>query len=196
MTRFFSRWFGNNKASDSKNAPEAPEPQVSDAEILRDHFSPSPDALSALAKLVEIIAKPLDTATRDRLVACVHNAEPGEDTSSILDWVLTRDMGTPETFDRPNWCLCISVDWRASDEIEWQANLMLDTLNIAERWTWSREGDVPAGLLKLGAWLANRGYALLCLDTGGDAYSAFAVRQNDLSEVLALAHSAGAEISM
>ncbi|WP_104013453.1 DUF6630 family protein [Burkholderia anthinoferrum] len=194
MIRFFTRWFGN-KTSDRNDTPDAPEP-VSDADILRDHFSPSPDALAALAKLVELIVKPLDTVTRHRLVAYVLDAEPGEDTSSILDWVLTRDMSAPETLDPSNWCLCISVDWRASDQIEWQANQMLDTLGIAERWTWDGEGDVPAGLLVLGAWLADKGYALLHLDTGHDAYTAFAVSQDDLAEALALAHAAGAEISM
>ncbi|VWB21521.1 hypothetical protein BPS26883_00870 [Burkholderia pseudomultivorans] len=196
MVRLFRRWFGNSKAVDANNPPEPAEPSISDAEMLRDYFSPSPQALSALADLVEIIVKPLDAAARERLVAYVHHAEPGEDASSILDWVLTRDVSTtPEVIDTSDWCLCISVDWRASYDIEWQANQMLDTLGVAERWTWRADGDVPAGLSVLGRWLHDKGYVLLHLDTGSDEYTAFAVRHEDLDRVLALAKAAGADIS-
>ncbi|QCP53661.1 hypothetical protein FAZ95_32065 [Trinickia violacea] len=194
MARFLSRWLSRDKTDGARENVAAPDQTISDAKILRDHFSPSQSALSALADLVRIIVKPLDAATRERLVALVRDAEPGEDASSILHWTLTRDVNEPETIDPSGWCLCISVDWRASNEIEWQTNQMLDTLGIAERWTWSGAGDVPAGLLAFGEWLGHRGYALLHLDTGSDAYMAFAVGRGDLDEVLTLANAAGAAI--
>ncbi|WP_051481752.1 DUF6630 family protein [Paraburkholderia nodosa] len=172
-----------------------PEPKLSDAEILRDHFSPSQHAVSALMDLVQLISTPLEAATRERVVACVRDAEPGEDASTMLDWALTRHFGETETIDPSDWCLCISVDWRASDEIEWQANRLLHTLGIADRWTCpSGNLTVPDALLAFGAWLAQKGYTLLHLDTGSDGYIAFVIRRDDLDEALRLATTAGAVV--
>ncbi|MFC5430685.1 hypothetical protein ACFPTO_18040 [Paraburkholderia denitrificans] len=112
-----------------------------------------------------------------------------------LDNIAMRHIGGTETIAPSDWCLCISVDWRASDEIEWQANRLLHTLGIADRWT-CPGGDltVPDALLSFGAWLAQKGYTLLHLDTGSDGYIAFAIRRDDLDEALSLATTAGAVV--
>ncbi|TCG03669.1 hypothetical protein BZM27_46690 [Paraburkholderia steynii] len=195
MFRIFNRWFSHSREERLQVTPAAPERELSDVEILRDHFSSSQAAESALTDLVQLIAKPLDAATRERLVASTRDAEPGEDTSAILDWALMRHVGEPESIDPSDWCLCIFVDWRASDEIEWQANQLLNTLGIADRWICpDDEQTVPGGLLAFGAWLAPKGYALLHLDTGSDDYIAFAVKRDDLDEALRLATTASANI--
>ncbi|RQR54018.1 hypothetical protein DIE19_26255 [Burkholderia sp. Bp9126] len=191
----FSRWFRHSREKRLKVTAAALEPELSDGEILRDHFSLAQHAVSALMGLMRLITKPLDAATRERLVTHVRDAEPGEDASSILHWALTRHVGEPETIDPSDWCLCISVDWRASDEIEWQANRLLHTLGIVDRWICpGGELTVPGGFLDFGAWLAQKGYALLHLDTGSDEYVAFAIRWDDLDAALRLATTAGAVV--
>ncbi|NWK44787.1 DUF6630 family protein [Ralstonia pickettii] len=190
LTRFLSRWLRRNKDERENKAEAGQEPPVGDAERLSDNLSPS---LSALAELVRIIANPLDEATREGLITYVSDAET-DDASSLLDWVLTRDASAPEAIDRSCWCLCISVDWRASYDIERQANELLRTLGISERWTWSSVGDVSATLLSFGEWLSRRDYALLHLDTGHDEYTAFAVRQDDVEKALTLSNAAGAAV--
>jgi len=143
MFRIFSRWCRAGRRKHSRVVAAPLEPELSDVEILHAHCSPAPHDLSALTDLVRLITKPLDAATRERLVTHVCDAELGEDVSSILHWVLTRDVAGPETTDPSEWCLCICVDWRASDEVEWQANRLLATLRIEDRWI-SPVGELTA----------------------------------------------------
>lgn len=95
------------------------------------------------------------------------------------------------------WTLTIWVDWKASDEIEWQANTLLDTLGIAARWEWTRapnEHTVPIGLLDFGDWLRPHGYHLMHVETGGDDYFAFPILAALLDEALAHAARAGLKV--
>ncbi|MBN3761132.1 hypothetical protein [Burkholderia sp. Ac-20365] len=195
MYRILSRWLSRFRGQRPQVLRDAFEPEIPDAEILREHFTPSQASISALTDLVRLITTPLGSATRERLALSTRDAAPGEDASAILDWVLTRHVGEPESVDSSEWSLSISVDWRASDEIEWQANRLLDTLGIEDRWR-GPDGDrtVPGVLLNFGAWLDQRGYALLHLDTGSDDYIAFVIRRDDVDEALRLSTTAGAVV--
>lgn len=186
MLRIFSRWFTTGR--ENRSQVTLPPLELSDVEILREHFSPAPHVLPALVDLVRLITKPLDGATRDRLANYVRDAEPGEDASSILYRALTRDVAELEIIKPSDWCLCICVDWAATNDVEWQANQLLDTLGIADRWVSSGgELTVLGAFLELDTWLAPKGYALLRLDTGNDEYVAFAIGRDDLDEALRLA---------
>lgn len=191
---FFGRLLGRKAVASPPGRAEVDTPALTDVQILRDSFSPSSEAVCALTELVKVITSPLDPALRHRLMSKVGRAETGEDATEILLWALTRDTGEPEVCDEGRWTICIDVDWRGSDEIEWQANEVLATLKIEQRWKWGDVGLCPVGLLEFNNWLARLGYTLMHVDTGSDSYLAFVVAQSAAGRVLELAQASGARV--
>ncbi len=189
MPGFFKRLFSRPATAASANTAEP----LSDADILRAYFSPPAEAIDALAEFARRVAAPLGNAEADRLAAWVRTGgQPGDDIAELLTWAIARDPGEDVA-----WTLTIWVDWKASDEIEWQANRLLDTLGIAARWEWTRAPDehtVPIGLLDFGDWLRPHGYHLLHVETGGDDDFAFPIQAALLDEALAHAERAGLQV--
>ncbi|OCS43718.1 DUF6630 family protein [Ralstonia pickettii] len=169
------------------------EDPLRDDDILRDDFSPSTETLDALAEFVRLVGSPCGQAEADQIADSVRTGDlPGDDIAGLLTWSLARNLG-----DGAPWTLAISVDWKAWDEIEWQAEKLLDTLGIGARWEWARaeaERTVADGLLDFGAWLRPHGYELLHVDTGGDDYFAFPIRADLLQEARLYAERAGLKI--
>ncbi|KFL24314.1 MAG: hypothetical protein QM625_03900 [Ralstonia sp.] len=169
------------------------EDPLRDDDILRDDFSPSAETLDALAEFVRLVGSPCGQAEADQIADSVRTGDlPGDDIAGLLTWSLARNLG-----DGAPWTLAISVDWKAWDEIEWQAEKLLDTLGIGARWEWARaeaERTVADGLLDFGAWLRPHGYELLHVDTGGDDYFAFPIRADLLQEARLYAERAGLKI--
>ena len=156
---------------------------------------PTPsDAHDRLAEVVGVITRPLPPELRERLDSKVRNAEPRDNATALLEWVLTRDTGEPEVLDEGGWSLCIYVDWRASNAIEWQANEILTTLQMEQRWECAGVGPCPVGLMAFSNWLVPRGYALIHMDTGSDDYFAFVVPQQEADRVMCLALEAGVQV--
>ncbi|ARU21677.1 hypothetical protein ACNRBS_00295 [Ralstonia pseudosolanacearum] len=188
MLKRFKRLF-------SRPAParEAEAGALSDDDILRESFSPPAEAIEALAEFARRVAAPLGNTEADRLATRVRaGGQPGDDVADLLVGAIARD---PEA--DVAWTLAIGVDWKASDEIAWQANALLDTLGITARWEWTRdpsEHTVAIGLLDFGDWLRPHGYHLLHVDTGGDDYFAVPLRATLLDE--ALAHAGRAELKV
>ncbi|UXU85966.1 hypothetical protein LXM88_01400 [Burkholderia sp. S-53] len=191
---FLRRLLQSKPITATPSTVEVGDPELTDADILREYFSPSRGTVDHLAELIQLITTPLNEALRDRLVSKVRDAEPGENATDILVWALTRDTVEPEVNDEGRWTLCIEVDWRASDEIEWQANEILSTLKMEQRWEWGNVGLCPVGLLAFNAWLVPRGYTLMHVDTGNDAYFAFVVLQSEAAKVLSLAQASGVDV--
>ncbi|WP_424949453.1 DUF6630 family protein [Deinococcus sp.] len=80
------------------------------------------------------------------------------------------------------WWLCLHVDWKAWDEVEWQVQAMARTLKLEGGGFVSRVAAGPAPLMldvlaEASAWLRLLGHGLLYLDTEGDEYLAVPVRQ-------------------
>ncbi|MDC6178388.1 hypothetical protein C2I33_20045 [Ralstonia solanacearum] len=188
MLKHFKRLF--SRPATTAQADVEP---LSDEDILREYFSPAANAIDALAEFARLVATPLGSTEADRLVAWVRTGgQPGDDIAELLVWAIARDPGEDVA-----WTLAIWVDWKASDEIEWQANALLDTLGIAARWEWTRdpsEHTVPIGLLDFGNWLRPYGYHLMHVETGGDDYFAFPIRVALLDEALAHAACAGLKV--
>ncbi len=188
MLKHFKRLF--SRPATTAQADVEP---LSDEAILREYFSPSANAIDALAEFARFVATPLGNTEANRLVAWVRTGgQPGDDIADLLVWAIARDPGEDAA-----WTLAIWVDWKASDEIEWQANALLDTLGIAARWEWTRdpsEHTVPIGLLDFGNWLRPHGYHLMHVETGGDDYFAFPIRAALLDEALAHAACAGLKV--
>ncbi|AQW30408.1 hypothetical protein ACKZDW_17970 [Ralstonia syzygii subsp. celebesensis] len=169
MLKFFKRLFSQPATTAQADTTEP----LSDADILRAYFSPPAEAIDALVDLVRLVAAPLEDTEATRLVARARFGEaPGDSIAGHLQYALyDPDEATSRT-------LSLFVDWKAHDEIEWQAAEILETLGIGASWKWTREPAqrcVAVGLLDFDGWLRPHGYQLLFLDTGCDDYFAFPI---------------------
>ena len=80
------------------------------------------------------------------------------------------------------WWLCLHVDWKAWDEVEWQVQAIARTLELESGGFVSQVAVSPTALMldvlaEASAWVRLRGYELLYLDTKSDEYLAVPVRQ-------------------
>jgi len=163
--------------------PSQPEPDenLSDTQILKEYFSPSKEARQALKRLTALITRQLgsDESKRltNRVMACL---QPGDAVEEALVNGLIEDGR-----------MLLSVDWRAADEVAWQANALLRAFGVTAPWELAvaEAATVPRALLALSAWAGQHGLSLLHI--GGDGYAAFLVRNADLPAVLDLAAQAG-----
>jgi len=162
-------------------AEAIPDDNLSDTQILKEYFSPSKEARQALKRLAALITLHLasDESKRltNRVMACL---QPGDSVEDALVNGLVED-------DR----VLLSVDWRAADEVAWQANALLRAFGVTEPWelALAEPATVPRALLALSAWAGRHGLSLLHI--GGDGYAAFLVKDADLPVVMDLAAQAG-----
>ena len=78
------------------------------------------------------------------------------------------------------------MDWKAREEIVWQASEILSTFGISERWDRDCEAEfnsVPEALLALSDWLAKRDLALLHFETKSDSYCSLIVKASEVLTV-------------
>lgn len=198
MFKWLNRLVVHSKNATPRRWPPAPVPED---EILREFFSPSQEEIVAFRGFLEVVLAPLDTIERNRLIGeAVTGMAPGDSTTTVLQWVFEREPWTPEDVDLSTWWLCIAGDWKAVEEIDWQANKMLRALGVQETWC-SHYLERPAPLatadailLDLDSWLSSLGFRLLFVDTGRDDYFSLPVAQSSLNEALKLAADAKLEL--
>jgi hypothetical protein len=125
----------------------------------------------------------------------VKSLEEAENPFEALAEVIFKDEGQK----RGQWVF-IQIDWNAAEEISWQVSEILSLYGIGEEWVHDcaikfigSENTVNA-LRNLSEWLKIRGFSLLHLETGGDCYCSFIVRDCDASTAKKLA--ANAEIKV
>ncbi|THF70568.1 hypothetical protein E7T06_06455 [Deinococcus sp. Arct2-2] len=77
----------------------------------------------------------------------------------------------------PAWWLVLQVDWKAADEVEWQAQLIAKTQGLTKPYEWqANPGDgVPEGLAAFAAWLEPQGFCYRPWLRDEDAYAGFVV---------------------
>lgn len=93
------------------------------------------------------------------------------------------------------WML-MHIDWKASDEIDWQVNDMLSTRGIDEQWEWDSEGKtVMQGLKVLADWLPKHALSLLSIDFGHDAYYMLIVDDAVAAQAIELGRRAGLDVT-
>jgi hypothetical protein len=93
------------------------------------------------------------------------------------------------------WML-MHIDWKASDEIDWQVNDMLSTRGIDEQWEWDSEGKtVMQGLKVLAEWLPKHALSLLSIDFGHDAYYMLIVDDAVAAQAIELGRRAGLDVT-
>ncbi|MFB9995242.1 hypothetical protein ACFFLM_25165 [Deinococcus oregonensis] len=86
------------------------------------------------------------------------------------------------------WWLVLQVDWKAADEVEWQAQLLCRTHGLPASFVWTpRPGDgVPEALATFAAWLEPHGFSYRPWLRDEDAYAGFVV-PHALAEAFELA---------
>lgn len=150
-------------------------------------LSVPPLVQEALREFVELAAEPLGAAEARRLASSVAASLAAGSTASEALWDgLVDDDGQ----QRGKWLL-IQLDWKDVDEIGWQAEEIADAYGLPDSWRPERDFRyVPEAMASLARWFAARGYALLDIDTGGDAYACLAAPQGNVEELLELAREA------
>lgn len=180
---------GRSQPSTTSTQTE-PDQSLSDTEILKEHFSPSKEARQALKRFTQLISRHLGSEESKRLtnrvMACL---QPGDTVEEALVNGLVDERGQ----QHGKWML-LSVDWRASDEVEWQANELLQAFDITVPWHFgeAKGRTVPEAMLAFSSWVGQYGLSLLHL--GGDTYAAFLVRHADLPAAIELASQAGLSV--
>ena len=95
------------------------------------------------------------------------------------------------------WWLCLYVDWKASDEVQWQIQAIARTLALPGRYVWNSQGlaleqaQVPDALEHASHWLRWREHVLLLLETGGDECMALVIHHDRLERVRILLEQVG-----
>ena len=150
---------------------------------------------SALASFVKRVLAPVGEMEAERAAHILAEALAGrESPTDCLAWGLL-DMQQDDA--KADWALVIYTDWKAVEEVAWQADAVLMTLGIAERWAIpaaEQDHTVPHLLLSFSAWLRPHGYQLLYVDTGGDNYYALPIRSDAVDEAMQLADAARLDI--
>lgn len=146
-------------------------------------FQLSATTRTALRKFVLGICEHLDEREAIRLARnvsiCCHAISPVE---ALIEG-LTGEGGQED-----GKRVLMQIDWKAADEVVWQAREILALLLPHEQWDVDEPADVQAGLDSFNAWLAMRGHTLVRLESEEDAYYAFVVpgRRTELAVRLAV----------
>jgi hypothetical protein len=159
-----------------------PDEETSPEEI----FQLSAKTRTALRKFVLGLCGHLDEREAIRLARNVSICRHAISSTEALIEGLTGDGGQ----DHGKRVL-MQVDWKAADEVVWQAQEILAMLLPDERWSIDGPVDVQHGLDAFDAWLAERGHALVQLESEEDAYYAFVVPQRRMPLVLRQAAEVG-----
>lgn len=152
---------------------------------------------SAMAPFMDVVAGHLAVDERERLTSSVLDQFDGsevagdrETVSEIFHEAMFGDEG-----QHHDHRLLIAVDWKASDEIDWQANDILALHGIDDEWEWDSEGKtVMEGMAALSDWLKRHALALLSIDFGHDAYYMAIVTNDTTPQAIALGQSAGLNV--
>jgi len=164
---------------------------LSDAQIIKEYWPVSEEDNQALRRFVRLITVQLGAEESDRLTTLVMSErEPGDAIEAGINAILDEDGQR-----RGKWVL-IQVDWKATEEVEWQANELLTAAGIAENWHMENgtKVTVPHALVEFSTWVRPRGFRLLHLDLGDDSYYALLVREDQLEEIVLAAEDAGLDV--
>ncbi len=181
--------------------PDDPEP-VSDAVIWREHFRPPPiePALrSAFDRLVALVHAHLpEDRAQARSKQASARFKPGAEPEEALQRGLLAGAGL--TAAKLGF---VGLDWKAREEIRWQAELLCKAHGLPEVWAYdwqtselhhdcAARGEFPvtAPLLDFGHWLNAHALAL-CVLPIDDSVLVFAVKLGAAEEARALCWQLG-----
>ncbi len=93
--------------------------------------------------------------------------------------------------DHSQHWLLMEVDWKAVDEIAWQANAMANTHGLDGEFKLDGEENVDEALDAYSDWLAVRGFVFIQLQDNSDTYYGFIYRKNRSKPFVEVALEAG-----
>lgn len=153
------------------------------------------EAMAAFMRLVfEQLGEAESGRLSDNVLKQFDNSEDPAGKDDIEDFFLE---GLLEDAGQQNgkWVL-MHLDWRASDEIDWQVNDMLSTRGIADQWEWNYKGKtVMQGLKVLADWLPKHALSLLSIDFGHDAYYMLIVDDTVAAQAIELGRRASLDVT-
>lgn len=115
------------------------------------------------------------------------------DRADEADLALERALAEFESPEaRARASAAIVCDWKAGDELEWQAALLARAHGLTEPWASPRQGLEP-DLGNLASWLHAQGL-LLADFSSGDNVIAFAVRPQQAARLRALLRKLGVDV--
>ena len=154
---------------------------------------------SAMPPFMDVVAGHLPADERERLTSSIlaqfddDEDEMGGDRETVGELFFEAMFG--DEGQHHDQRLMISVDWKASDQIDWQANDILALHGIDDEWQWEYDGKtVMEGMAALSAWLKRHALALLSIDFGHDAYHMFIVTEDIAPQAVALGQRAGLNV--
>lgn len=175
--------------------PEPDEPErVPHDQIVREHFprpSVAPADRSAFNALADLIVSHLpEELANSKAKQLRAKLKPGVDPAAAL-------AGWIQSNARPQSRVgVVGLDWKARDEVTWQAAILINAHGVVSTWTYDSESDtewkdwqlhnelpVDTALKSLGRALMVHGVVLHRFTVDDGAY-AFAVRHEKSAEVL------------
>jgi hypothetical protein len=148
------------------------------------------------AAFMRLISRHLGEQESERLGRHVETKYDAGGRTGIdqIRWLFFDAMLDDEGQQSGQW-LMLQVDWKASEEVAWQAQEMLATRGIEQPWQWDdRDRTVMQGLEELSRWLAPRQLSLLAVDDESDSYYALIVDNALVDQAIALAQDGGVNV--
>lgn len=178
----------------------APKPGPEPAEELEPDPHTAAEAAAcrdAMASFMRLVSRQLGEGESERLTANVlaqfDDGEMAGGSDAISNFLYEGLLGDAGQ-QHGKWMM-IQVDWKASDEIDWQVNEMLATRGIDDQWEWDSDGKtVMQGLKVLSDWLARHALSLLSVDFGHDAYYMLIVDEDVAGQAIELGRRAGLDV--
>lgn len=183
--KFWKKLFGAQRPVETGVAPEP----VPDAELEANLLAFIELLTACLApQHAQRICRAARAAWQDR--AAQEEAEgslAAVDSYQVLEEVMAGEQG-----QLPGQWLLIDIDWKAPEEIGWQVADILAQRKVQPTWDGAEQefACAPAAFAALAQWLAQRGLALLQIETQADAYCAFIVGQDQVARARQLAQAA------
>lgn len=187
---FWKKLWGAGSPQDAGRAAPEPEPSLARRQAGQD-----------FGAFVALLAQGLEPGEAQRLrqaagdawqqatqALAAEGAHADVDAFEVLQEIMAGDEG-----QRPGQWLILFVDWRASDEIGWQAAELVGRRRAGLAWDGAEAEfeSVPHAFAALAAWLAGHGLALLHIETDADAYCAAIVDAAEAAPARRLAEAAG-----
>ncbi|USX18751.1 hypothetical protein NHH82_23160 [Oxalobacteraceae bacterium OTU3REALA1] len=151
----------------------------------------------AMEQFMRLVTRQLGNEESERLtdnvLAQFDGSEVNEGWFALTNFLCEGLLGE-EGQEHGKW-LMIQVDWKASEEIDWQVNEMLETRGIDDRWEWDSDGrTVMEGLKVLSEWLPRHALSLLSVDFGQDAYHMLIVDDAIAAQAIDTGQRAGVDV--
>jgi len=151
----------------------------------------------AMEQFMRLVTRQLGEEESERLtnnvLAQFDGSEVNEGWFALTNFLCEGLLGE-DGQEHGKW-LMIQVDWKASEEIDWQVNEMLETRGIDDQWEWDSDGrTVMDGLKVLSDWLPRHALSLLSVDFGQDAYHMLIVDNEIAARVIETGQRAGVDV--